>query len=87
LTFGIQRVPAAPDTGALAQEARHRGFDGVVCGHIRKAEICELDGILYCNDSDWVESLTALVETMTVELRVLHWHDICNAALKWSNVP
>ena len=48
---------------ALAAEARSRGFDGVVCGHIHKAEIREIDGILYCNDGDWVESLTALVET------------------------
>ena len=47
---------------ALAREARTRGFDGVVCGHIHKAEIRVVDGILYCNDGDWVESLTALVE-------------------------
>ena len=47
---------------ALAHEARRRGFDGVVCGHIHKAEIRDIGGILYCNDGDWVESLTALVE-------------------------
>ncbi len=71
---------------ALAQEARHRGFDGVVCGHIHKAEIREIDGTLYCNDGDWVESLTALVETTTGEMRVLHWHDMRDAASKWSDV-
>ena len=42
---------------ALVQEARRRGFDGVVCGHIHKADIRMLDGMLYCNDGDWVESL------------------------------
>jgi UDP-2,3-diacylglucosamine pyrophosphatase LpxH len=57
----------------VAGEARRRGYDGVVCGHIHKAEIREIDGILYCNDGDWVESLTALVETMDGELRVVHW--------------
>ncbi len=57
----------------LAAEARRRGYDGVVCGHIHKAEIRTIDGILYCNDGDWVESLTALVETTDGELRVIHW--------------
>jgi UDP-2,3-diacylglucosamine pyrophosphatase LpxH len=58
---------------ALAAEARRRGLDGVVCGHIHKAEIRDIDGILYCNDGDWVESLTALVETHDGELRIVHW--------------
>ena len=49
---------------ALSHEARRRGFAGVVCGHIHKAEIRDIGGTLYCNDGDWVESLTALVETM-----------------------
>lgn len=61
---------------ALAHEARRRGFDGVVCGHIHKAEIRDVDGILYCNDGDWVESLTALVETDSGELRVIDWKAI-----------
>ena len=60
---------------AVAAEARARHFDGVVCGHIHKAEIREIDGVLYCNDGDWVESLTALVETVDGALRILHWHD------------
>lgn len=57
---------------ALAGEARRRGFDGVVCGHIHRSAIHDLDGILYCNDGDWVESLTALVETHAGELQILH---------------
>jgi UDP-2,3-diacylglucosamine pyrophosphatase LpxH len=56
---------------ALAQEARRRGFDGVICGHIHKAEIRDIGGIRYCNDGDWVESLTALVETEGGELRII----------------
>jgi UDP-2,3-diacylglucosamine pyrophosphatase LpxH len=61
---------------ALAQEARRRGVDGVVCGHIHKAEIRSIGGILYCNDGDWVESLTALVESEQGELSILHWKEI-----------
>jgi len=57
----------------LADEARRRGFDGVVCGHIHKAEIRQIDGVLYCNDGDWVESLTALVETLDGQLDIVHW--------------
>jgi UDP-2,3-diacylglucosamine pyrophosphatase LpxH len=61
---------------ALAAEARAKGLDGVVCGHIHKAEMRDIGGILYCNDGDWVESLTALVESPEGELRILHWHDV-----------
>jgi UDP-2,3-diacylglucosamine pyrophosphatase LpxH len=61
---------------ALAAEARRRKLDGVVCGHIHKAEIRHIGDIMYCNDGDWVESLTALVETYTGELRVVHWKEI-----------
>jgi UDP-2,3-diacylglucosamine pyrophosphatase LpxH len=61
---------------ALANEARRRGFDGVVCGHIHKAEIRDINGIRYCNDGDWVESLTALVELDSGELRIIDWKAI-----------
>jgi len=61
---------------ALAAEARKRGFDGIVCGHIHKAEIRDIGGVLYCNDGDWVESLTALVELESGELRIIDWKAI-----------
>ncbi|CAB3773329.1 UDP-2,3-diacylglucosamine diphosphatase [Paraburkholderia humisilvae] len=57
----------------MTDEARRRGCDGVVCGHIHKAEIRDIDGVLYCNDGDWVESLSALVETFEGELKVIYW--------------
>lgn len=47
---------------AVAREARRRGFDGVVCGHIHHPEIRSVEGILYCNDGDWVESHSAVAE-------------------------
>ena len=58
---------------AVAHEARKRGFDGVICGHIHHAEIRDIDGILYCNDGDWVESLTALVEHHDGRLEIVDW--------------
>jgi UDP-2,3-diacylglucosamine pyrophosphatase LpxH len=56
---------------AVAREARRRGADGVVCGHIHHAEIRDIDGVLYCNDGDWVESLTALVEYHDGRLEII----------------
>jgi UDP-2,3-diacylglucosamine pyrophosphatase LpxH len=58
---------------AVAQEAKRRGYDGAVCGHIHHAEIRDVHGILYCNDGDWVESRTALVEHMDGRLEIIHW--------------
>ncbi len=57
--------------GAVAREARKRGVDGVVCGHIHHAEMRMIDGVLYCNDGDWVESLTALVEHPDGRLEII----------------
>lgn len=58
---------------AVADEARRRGVDGVICGHIHKAEMRDIDGIAYINDGDWVESCSALVEHHDGTLEILHW--------------
>jgi UDP-2,3-diacylglucosamine pyrophosphatase LpxH len=58
---------------AVADEARRRGVDGVICGHIHHAEIRDIDGITYINDGDWVESCTAVVEHMDGRFEILHW--------------
>ena len=65
---------------AVARSARERGFDGVVCGHIHNAEIKEVDGILYCNDGDWVESCTALTEDSSGRLEIVRWPQVRGAA-------
>jgi UDP-2,3-diacylglucosamine pyrophosphatase LpxH len=62
--------------GALATEARRRGFDGVVCGHIHHAEMREVHGVLYLNDGDWVESCTALVEHHDGRLELIDWAEV-----------
>lgn len=59
----------------VAHEAKARGVDGVVCGHIHNAEMREIDGMEYYNDGDWVEGCTALVEHMDGMMEVLHWAD------------
>jgi UDP-2,3-diacylglucosamine pyrophosphatase LpxH len=58
---------------AVVREARKRGVQGVVCGHIHQAQLTEIDGILYANDGDWVESLTALAEHADGRLEIIHW--------------
>jgi UDP-2,3-diacylglucosamine pyrophosphatase LpxH len=61
---------------AVADEARRRDVDGVICGHIHKAEMREIAGRLYVNDGDWVESCTALVEHIDGRLEILHWAEL-----------
>ncbi|MGH7864068.1 MAG: UDP-2,3-diacylglucosamine diphosphatase [Candidatus Binataceae bacterium] len=65
---------------AVALEAQRQGVDGVVCGHIHKAQIRRMGPILYCNDGDWVESCTALTEDHAGSLRIVHWEGSQGAA-------
>jgi UDP-2,3-diacylglucosamine pyrophosphatase LpxH len=58
---------------AVSEAAVKHGVDGVVCGHIHFAEIRDIGGVLYCNDGDWVESCTALVEHPDGRLEILRW--------------
>jgi UDP-2,3-diacylglucosamine pyrophosphatase LpxH len=63
---------------ALAREARKRGAHGVVCGHIHHAELRYVEEVLYANDGDWVESLTALAEHADGRLEILDWSQNAN---------
>ena len=58
---------------ACVHDARRRGLDGVVCGHIHRPALERHDGIIYANDGDWVESLTALTEAHDGTLELVHW--------------
>jgi UDP-2,3-diacylglucosamine pyrophosphatase LpxH len=58
---------------AVATEARRRGVNGVICGHIHHASDRAFAGIHYLNCGDWVESCTAIVETYDGELRLVAW--------------
>lgn len=57
----------------LLDVTQKENYDGIICGHIHKAEIRQIDNILYCNDGDWVESCTALVEDWDGSLSIIHW--------------
>lgn len=59
----------------LADEARRRNADGVICGHIHHAASREMDGVHYLNCGDWVESCTAIRETMDGRLELVYWFD------------
>jgi UDP-2,3-diacylglucosamine pyrophosphatase LpxH len=56
------------------QEAKRRGYDGIICGHIHHPALQERDGICYVNDGDWVEHGTAVFEHLDGHLE-LHWAD------------
>jgi len=56
---------------AGTSDAHRRRLDGIVCGHVHRAALRLQDGLVYANDGDWVESLTALVEDADGGLRLL----------------
>ena len=58
---------------AVARAAHDRGADGVICGHIHHAEMKVIGDVLYCNDGDWVESCTAIVEDARGRLEIVRW--------------
>jgi UDP-2,3-diacylglucosamine pyrophosphatase LpxH len=47
----------------LCAVAKAKNCDGIITGHIHHPANKMIDGIHYLNSGDWVESLTALVET------------------------
>ena len=57
----------------LAAEARRRGVDGVICGHIHHAVIRSEAGLSYINCGDWVESCTAVVEDFDGRFEIVKW--------------
>lgn len=59
-----------------ALTAAERGhYDGFICGHIHSAGFLRSQEGLYCNDGDWVEHCTALVEQQDGRLDILHWSE------------
>jgi UDP-2,3-diacylglucosamine pyrophosphatase LpxH len=56
-----------------AEHALRHGYDGVVCGHIHRANLTRIAGALYANTGDWVESCSALIEKASGELALVRW--------------
>jgi UDP-2,3-diacylglucosamine pyrophosphatase LpxH len=75
------------------------GYDGILCGHIHRANLRRVGPTLYCNTGDWVETCSALVEEGSGELRLVrpgtgpaatfgydrltHWRPGAGAHLSW----
>lgn len=59
----------------LADLARSKGCDGVICGHIHYPEDRMIDGVRYLNSGDWVESLSALVEDAQGNWSIMRYRD------------
>jgi len=55
----------------LAAHAKAIGVQGVICGHIHTPTIKNISGIIYINDGDWVESCSAVVETLEGDFKLL----------------
>jgi UDP-2,3-diacylglucosamine pyrophosphatase LpxH len=62
--------------GVAAQRAGEQAFDGYICGHIHRGNLKYEHGVLYCNDGDWVEHCTALVEDSEGCLSLIHRSDV-----------
>ena len=57
----------------LVRLAKATGADGVICGHSHRPALRDVDGVLYANCGDWVDSFTALTEDHDGMLRLVAW--------------
>lgn len=67
---------------AVATEAQRRGCQAVLCGHIHKAQMRDINGVTYLNSGDWVESLTAVAEDAQGQLSIIEWGKLSHRALE-----
>jgi UDP-2,3-diacylglucosamine pyrophosphatase LpxH len=71
----------------LAAEAQRRGVDGVICGHIHHAAIRTINGVLYVNTGDFVESCTAIAEHEDGSFESLEWRTTAAEREATASVP
>ena len=67
---------------AVLHHAKKLDCDGAISGHIHTAKLINVDGMIYANCGDWVESLTALVEMDDGQLNLIHWHDLTSEGIE-----
>lgn len=58
---------------AVAAEAARHGVQGIICGHIHHAADRRIGTTHYLNCGDWVESCTAVGESMDGRMHVIKW--------------
>ncbi|RYF78078.1 MAG: UDP-2,3-diacylglucosamine diphosphatase [Cytophagaceae bacterium] len=69
----------------LTELARARHCDGIICGHIHQPAIRQINGLIYMNSGDWVESLSALVEDHEGNWNLLYYSS--DMGVSPGNVP
>jgi UDP-2,3-diacylglucosamine pyrophosphatase LpxH len=74
----VRYIEQFEDTAAA--HAAARGFDGVICGHIHRANLRRVGATIYCNTGDWVESCSALIEESDGQLRLWRLDDAVGAS-------
>jgi len=62
----------------IVDYCKKRNFSGIICGHIHHLEIKEIDGIIYMNSSDWVETCGAIVENLDGTWEAILWRNGAN---------
>ena len=58
---------------SIVNTLKDEGLDGVICGHIHHAEMKDIDGFMYVNTGDFVESCSAIVERHDGTLELIRW--------------
>jgi len=58
---------------SVVRGVKHRGLDGVICGHIHTPAIKDINGLTYINCGDWVDSCTAIVEHHDGRMELVRW--------------
>lgn len=59
----------------LCEVAKANQCDGVICGHIHQPADKEINGIHYLNSGDWVETMSALVETNDGSWNIIYYNE------------
>lgn len=57
----------------LIEYCEKKGYSGVICGHIHTPADRKVRDIHYLNCGDWIDSMTAIVETHSGELKLIEW--------------
>ena len=63
----------------LAEFARARKYDGIICGHIHHPDNTHYEDIHYLNSGDWVETMSALAEDENGNWSVVYYTDIADS--------
>jgi len=66
----------------LSEMAKFKECDGIICGHIHQPANKMIEDIHYLNSGDWVESMTALVEDLNGDWRLVYYTDSQQSVIK-----